>query len=197
MRTTKLLALSAALLLALVACGDDEVKIENQEEGMPNMIGQAEVQRVPKGEAASRTVQYAGDPEAAQWTATLIDYHCDVDIDQANEAISEYYIEPYVGRDGYKVCSATLEYTNTGNVPMTDPEQPYGVVSGNSIYQQSHDYSMFGINQHLMDLASSGPFNPGDTVKAETYLEVPEDIDVTAIYLDEDDNSNIVFLETE
>ena len=145
--------------------------------------------QIPLGEPAYRVTQFVDQPAPLEWEETLTDFHCDVDIDRVNDEFAEELsiAEPYVPRPGHVLCAATISYENIGTVPGSFPDDPDGVISNGSIYQQTPDYSLYIVNEILMSVPLGGPFNPGISFEAQTLLEVPEGLDVDAVYLAPDD----------
>lgn len=145
--------------------------------------------RIPLGQPAYQAIMYMGDTAPVEWETTLTDFHCNVDIDLLNNDFADALTTsgPYVPRDGHVLCAANITYENVGTTPGVVPEQPAGVISDGALYEQTADYTLFVINDIIMNAKLGGPFNPGITFDAQTLLEVPEGLNVDAVYLAPDD----------
>ena len=93
-----------------------------------------------------------------------------------NADIQKNESQTYTPRDGYQLCGVTLEYKNIGKAPIAYPETLEGVIADGAEYAQTADYLIFNVNQGMMSNAQGAdPYNPGDTFKADTLIEIPTD----------------------
>lgn len=164
---------------------EDTPPMDNDTAPLPD--GTLPPNQTPLGQPAYQAIMYMGDTAPVEWETTLTDFHCDVDIELLNNDFADLLLDPYTLRDGHTLCAATITYENIGTIPGTYPEPPAGIISDGALYEQTADYSLFVINDAIMNSNLGGPFNPGTTFTSQTLIEVPDSITVDAVYLAPDD----------